>query len=251
MKRTLYAVLFAAASVFILGSGLIWAQAEPSNQLWANVTLGFHNRHKLYFELDIEPKVQVSASDAFRNVDITPAIEFYPNAWVDLTGEALIGHTHEYSDIDSFEYTGRIGIRIHILSSNRKMLFPEEKLLGRIVLANLTRLEYRNFAYTGDTPNSHGWRLRDRLEFKYPLNTANMGVPKTYFILADVEAYFTLGQSISQTFASKVRLRAGIGYRASNQWRVEILYIRDWARNTLDQYDISMNALDLRFGWTF
>lgn len=251
MNRVLRTLVLGLGLVCGLGSAMAWAQSEASNQFWANLTLGFSKGEKLYFELDAEPKIQSGGADVFRNIDFTPAVEFYPTDWIDLTGEAIVGFTQEYGDVESFEYTGRIGIRIQILSSDRKMLFPKRKGLGRIVLANWARIEYRNFYYPGDDLTEHSWRLRDRLEFNYPLNNARMSDPKTYYVLADAEAYFPLDQGIAQTFASKVRVRAGLGYRASNTWRVDVLFIRDWSRNTIEAYDIAMNAIDIRFRWVF
>lgn len=251
MKRTHRFCWPAAVLVFFLGNGVIWAQENTSSQLWTNFTLGFPQGQRLYFELDIEPKAQFSGQEAFRNIDLTPAVEFYPSSRIDLTGEATIGFTKQDDDINSFEYTARVGIRLNILSSDRKRLLPQRKVLGRIVLANFTRLEYRNFAYSGDNPSKHEWRFRDRLEFKLPLNTARMSIPKTLYFLADAEAFVPLDQQVKESFASKFRIRAGFGYRASQKWRADVLFIRDWSRNTINEYDVTMNAIDLRFQFFF
>ena len=247
MKRIRRVLLMTAILALGLGQGVIRAQDKASFQFWSNLTLGHTHSQHLYFELDTEPKFQASGPDAFRNVDLTPAVEYYPNDWIDVTGEGTIGFTKQNASVNSFEYTGRVGIRFHILSSDRKKIFPRRKLLGRIVLANITRIEYRNFSYSGDTPSSHEWRLRDRLEFKYPLSRARMSLPKTLYFSADAEAFVPLGERAPETFASKFRARAGFGYRRDDRWRVEILYIRDWARNTFNHFDNSVNAVDLRF----
>jgi len=39
---------------------------------------------KIYLELDFEPKILVSGEPKWRNLDVTPLIEYYPNPWVDL-----------------------------------------------------------------------------------------------------------------------------------------------------------------------
>jgi len=246
IKRTARAFLLAALALG-LGQGGGWAQEKASFQLWSNFTLGHTQSHRLYFELDTEPKIQASGTDAFRNIDLTPAVEYYPCEWIDLTGEATAGFTKQNAGVNSFEYTGRVGIRVHLLSSDRKKVFPKRKMLGRIVLANFTRLEYRNFAYSGDTPTSHEWRLRDRLEFKYPLNRARMSLPKTLYFSMDAEAFVPLSERAPETFASKFRVRAGFGFRHSETWRAEVFYIRDWAHNTFSQFENNVNAVDLRF----
>jgi len=40
----------------------------------------------------------------------------------------------------------------------------------RFSIANLVRLEYRNFWYSGDRPSADDLRFRDRIEFKYAFN---------------------------------------------------------------------------------
>ena len=56
-----------------------------------------------------------------------------------------------------------------------------------------------------------------------------------------------LGDEVPERFATKRRFRGGFGYRLSRKWRFEVLYIRDFARETLDEAgNIEMNALDLR-----
>ena len=51
-------------------------------------------------------------------------MEYYPNHWFDLTGEATVGFTHQNDDVSTFELTPRIGARLHILSDLREKLRP-------------------------------------------------------------------------------------------------------------------------------
>ena len=65
----------------------------PATQLWANLTLGKMTSRRWYLELDIEPKIQLTSGEEWRNLDLTPLIEFYPSAWLDLEAEIAVGAT--------------------------------------------------------------------------------------------------------------------------------------------------------------
>ncbi len=232
--------------VLLLAPLNLTAAEDASGQLWANVTLCYPKTEKLYFELDFEPKVQFSGHQKWGNLDATPLVEYYPNKWIDLTGEATIGYTQQNNDMRSFEFTPRIGIRLHLFQNIRDML-SLERLPERVSLANLTRIEYRTFSYFGDLEATHEWRLRNRLEFKLPLNHKSLSIKRTLYIMADVEAYIPLGDRVSESFASKTRVRGGLGFRGNYNWRLELLFIRDWARDTLeDKGSVAVNAIDLR-----
>lgn len=57
---------------------------DLETQAWANLTMGWNRSEKVYLELDLEPKVLVSGDPGWRNLDVTPAVEYYPSPWVDL-----------------------------------------------------------------------------------------------------------------------------------------------------------------------
>lgn len=101
--------------VLILVTECLYADEDASGQLWGNVILCYPKGEKLYFELDFEPKIQYTGNEKWWNLDATPLVEYYPNKWIDLTGEITIGYTKQTNDIRSFEFTPRIGIRLHLL----------------------------------------------------------------------------------------------------------------------------------------
>ena len=120
-------------------------------------------------------------------------------------------------------------------------------LLGRIRLAALFRVEYRSLYYNDGTPSSHQWRFRTRLESKAGITDADASKDGTLYATADVEYYVPFGADVSETFASKVRFRGGLGYRFNYGWRAEVLYIRDANRKTRDDpFATSTNAVDVR-----
>jgi hypothetical protein len=237
----------ALALFAVLATAQECAPADVSNQLWGNVVLGHPKSPRLYYELDLEPKFQVSGGEPWRNVDATPLVELYPHSLVDLTGEVTVGRTRQTEADRSWELTPRIGLRLHLFKRLWDEIDLERLPLSRLSLANLFRLELRNLWYSGDRVSSHEMRFRNRTELKVAINNDTLSVDRTLYLFADVEFFVPLGEDIPERFATKSRIRTGLGYRLSRKWRFEALYIRDFARETLDEeVDIEMNALDLR-----
>lgn len=252
---TLAVVLLLACPALVTGQDGSSEQDDSSTQLWANVVLGRPRSQRLYLELDIEPKTQVSGGEKWRNLDLTPLVEYYPSSWLDLVGEMTVGYTAQTESVDTFEVTPRIGARFHFLDTLvRDRLRSElqkrayERLPRRRVgLASLVRLESRHFRYSDDSPSSQEWRLRTRLELRLAINHATMSVDRTLYGIADGEGYVPLSEKVDERFATKFRARLGLGYRYSTKWRPELLLIKDWARNSVDEeYDVDAYTLDVR-----
>jgi len=244
--RTLLTTLLLLLAV----TGGAWAQ-ETSGQVWGNVTLAFPRGERLLFELDFEPKAQVSGDDTWRGIDVTPAIERSLNRWFEIVGEVGVGRTKQSTTVTSTEVTPRIGFRAHLFNNLRTML-PGQHRLGRVGIANLARIEWRNLWYTDETPNSHEARFRNRAEIRVGLNHAEMSLPKTLYLTADFEFFVPLTGDVEETFAAKMRGRIGLGYRRDDRWRFEILYIRDGTRETREgQFARSANIVDFKLKMLF
>jgi hypothetical protein len=240
-----------AALLVVLGTGAgaeARAQDAASTQIWGNVTLGHPRSERLYLELDIEPKFQVSGGERWRNLDATPLLEFYPTEWLDLTAEATVGFTHQFSGLNTFEVTPRVGARVHLFKRVWAHLpHPERLPASRLGLGNLLRLESRHFWYSDDQGSSHEWRLRNRTELKLALNRANLSEDGTLYLIADAEFYVPLGDETPERFSTKFRTRAGLGYRFDYGKRLEFLYIRDNSRSTLEEdFEEDANIFDFR-----
>ena len=218
------------------------SQDDSSTQLWTNYILSFPRTEKLYLEMDIETAHQVSGGEPWHYLYGTGMVEYYPNKFIDLTGELLSGYTYQTSDEDSFETSVRLGGRLHLLtqifrsSSFLKKTRPERLPASRVGIANLARLELRNFWYSGDRPSSHDLRFRDRVEFKFAINKKNLAKDGVWYLMADAEWFVNLsGDETAERFATKFRARAGLGYRLGYKWRFEALAQLDEARDTLEE----------------
>ncbi len=231
--------------VFSLLGGVARAQSA-SGQIWGNVILDFPHGERLLYEVDFEPKAQFSGDDTWRGIDVAPSIEFSPNRWFELVSEVNLARTRQSDRVTSWEVTPRIGFRVHFLNNLRTML-PSRRRLGRVGIANYSRVEWRNLWYSDDTDPSHQTRFRNRVELKAGLNHADMSLDKTLFLIADYEIFVPLSDDVPERFATKARLRTGLGYRRDKKWRFEVLYIRDGTRATEEgSFETSANIVDFR-----
>lgn len=234
-------------------------EPEPSTQVWLNMILSRPVSDKWYVEYDIEGARQVSGDgDPWKYIYGTGLVEYYPSTWVDLTGELVSGFTKQDKEEDSFEATVRLGARFHFVSQliNSPYLTeirPERMTGKKLSIANLVRLEYRNFWYNGDRPSSDDLRFRNRLEFKYAFNRPNLATDGVWYGITDVEWFVNLSDEvIEERFSTKRRYRLGLGYRHSYQFRYELVLIRDYARETLDEKgDVDTSMVNFRFKWFF
>lgn len=249
----------AMCGVFLAGPAE--ALAQSNLQLWGNVTFDWVKSERLTYELDFEPKVLVSApagAPAWRNLDVTPNVEYAAKGWLDLIAELPFGYTKQTDDLNTFELTGRCGVRFHLLSRDVPTQVtgarPVRELppSRRIVLRDRVLVEQRNFFYGGSGSGSDSSvRFRNRLEFLAPLNKGNVSDDGARYILADWEWFVPLGEP-DERFASRQRIRAGVGYRRNFAWRLEVLYIWNRSRNTIGEgFTTSDNIIDVRFKRVF
>jgi hypothetical protein len=221
---------------------------EPEIQLWGNLTLDWIKSHRLTFGVDLEPKVLVSKpSDdpGWATLDVTPSLEYSRGNWFDMIGETLVARTKQTDEENSTEITPRIGFRFHILSNLENDFLKEKLPKRRLVVRGLIRLEWRNLYYSTDKPDSSSLRLRNRVEMSYPMNRRRLTDDGATYVTGDAEWFWT-EEDPDERFASKQRVRVGIGHRHSRRWRFETLFIWDRSRNSAaDGFMTSDYAVDV------
>jgi hypothetical protein len=230
-------------------STAVSAAAQSNAQIWANVTLGWVKPSGVVYELDFEPKVMVSVppgEPGWNNLDITLSVEYPVSRPLDLVGEVVAGRTKQTDDLDTTELTVRGGVRFHLLSRQRRLLFNEALPKRRLVIRDLVRVESRNFFYSNDDPSESTVRFRNRLEFLLPLNRSNLGDDGAVSTLADWEWFIPLSDP-EERFASRQRVRAGLTYRHSVRWRFAALYIWNRSRDTrAESFTTAENIVDVQ-----
>jgi hypothetical protein len=226
------------------------AHAQATTQLWGNLTFNWVKSDRLVYELDFEPKGLLDAPEGdpdWRNLDVTPNVEYSPKGWLDLVADTTIGWTKQTDDVNTTEVTPRMGVRLHLFSRAQRFHALERAPNRRIVVRDLVRVESRNFFYSsGETESDSTVRFRNRLEFLVPLNKERITDDGARYLLADWEWFIPLDDP-DERFATRQRIRTGLGYRRSFKWRYEVLYIWTRSRNTIDEgFGTTENILDVR-----
>ena len=224
--------------VMIVGFGTLLTaangSAQTNGQVWANITFDWVKRSGVTYEVDFEPKALVFAppeEPGWSNLDITPSIEYPVSTTIDLIGEVTLGRTKQSDDLDTTELTVRGGVRFHLFSRQRHLLLNETLPKRRLVIRDLVRVESRNFFYSNDDPSESTIRFRNRVELLWPLNRPNLGDDGAVVALTDWEWFIPVSDP-TERFANRQRIRAGLTYRHSFNWRFAALYIWNRSRDT-------------------
>ena len=226
------------------------ARADDSNtQLWGTATLNWIKSPQFTLGLDIEPKVVVSkpaADPAWATLDLTPSVEYTRGNWFDAVGELLVARTRQTDDVNTTEITPRIGFRFHILPNLANRFLNERLPKRRLVIRDYLRFEWRNLYYSTDEPDSSTFRMRNRFELQYPLNRSRVTDNGAVYGLSDVELFWT-SEDLQERYASKERVRFGVGLRRSRAWRFEGVYVWDRSKKTAtDGRTTADSAIDIR-----
>jgi hypothetical protein len=241
-----FSTVAAALIVFLTPCAAV---AQTEMQLWGNVTFSWIKNRRLTLGVDTEPQVLVSKpadEPGWATLDVTPSIEYTANSWFDLLGQVKLGRTRQTNDLDSTEIAPRVGIQFHLLQTVFDELARENRPRHRFVMSNLLRMEWRNFYYSNDQPDSSTRRLRDRVQVLYPLNRVNITDNGATYLQSDVE-WFWPRNDPDERFANQQRIRAGVGYRHDRAWRFETLYVWDRSRNSANEgFSTTSHAIDLR-----
>ena len=233
--------------------------SSPSSQIWLNITPGTTIGPRWYLELDVEPKAQVMEGEQWRNLDLTPLVEYYPSDWIDIEVEATVGYTRQSDGLSTFEVTPRVATRIHLFSKMITVHRPaipglkyERLPLTRLSISTLVRVEWRSFSFSDHAPDKHEWRARLRLEGKLALNHPRLSDDHTLYAIMDAEYFESLSGDIAESYVNKVRVRIGLGYRFADATKLELLYIRDSNRSPSGAKAAEdTQALDLRLKMLF
>lgn len=240
-----HAVIITAA-VILLSSKVA---AQTSGQVWGNITLDWVKPSGVTYEIDLEPKIQTSSppgEPGWHNLDVTPSIEYGLSKAVDVLGELTVGRTNQTDALKTTEITARGGVRFHLFSRERKLFLNEALPKRRLVLRDLIRVESRNFFYSNDEPSESTVRFRNRLELLLPLNRENLGDDGALSLQTDWEWFIPVSDP-EERFANRQRVRAGLTYRRTVNWRFAALYIWNRSREaTGESFATTENILNLQ-----
>jgi len=173
---------------------------------------------RLVYELDFEPKVLVGRSEgepAWRNLDVTPNVEYSPNGWLDLVGEATIGYTKQTDDVNSVELSPRVGVRLHLFSRYTDAVIRKRELSPkrRLVVRDLLRVESRNLIYSGAGSGSDSSVRFRTARVPGPAQQAEAAGERRRVPAGRLGVVRALNEP-EERFANRQRIRTGLGVPA-------------------------------------
>ena len=191
------------------------AAAQSTGQLWANGIVNWYATDLLTFRVNTELK-----SNPFE-IDVTPRAVYTLTPWLDAVVELDVGHEVDQDTT----LTPRIGVWFHILSRilerrAEQREAREKPPRRRLVVSTLLRFE----------DDEGTWRFRDRFAIAFPLNRRKTTDPGALYLTTDNEVFIPLDRTPGEALVSKMRYRAGLGYRESFGWGFEALYIWNGTR---------------------
>jgi len=168
---------------------------------------------------------------------IRPTIAY---RWKEKT-HLLGGFKFAYTDQDilpnTFEIRPWVGIKIY---------WPE---IRRLTFQYFFRLEQRFQFNNGTDEWSSQTRGRYRLGTRVPLNHYTI-IDKTFYMPLWAEIFRNAWGDLSERFASRLRLTAGLGYRFDKRWRLEFEYTYQSSRSFQEEkFRGSDNLFHLKLRW--
>jgi hypothetical protein len=161
--------------------------------------------------------------------------------------------TSQTDNVRTFELSPKVGVRFHLFSRDlinlgvRREQLPRRRLLVR----DLVRVEWRNLFNTGGPPDESSVRFRNRLELLLPLNRPRITDDGARYLLADWE-WFIPTTNVEERFASRQRVRTGLGYRRNFHWCFEFIYAWTRSRETIeDDFATADNIFNIRVKHVF
>jgi hypothetical protein len=234
------------------------AAAQTNLQLWGDLSLNWVRSPRASWSLDLEPQALVASTGetvGWYTFGVTPNFEYAAKRRLDVVTEVGTGVTKQTDGLNSLEITPRGGVRLYLLSRDVPNLIDryiphpmsgERPTKRRLIVRNRFLVESRNIFYNHNQPTSSTVRLRNRLELLFSLNRADVAENHSRTLLADWEWFVPFGVEAAERFASRQRIRTGIAFRRSFEWRSEIIYVWTRSRDTTDEpFSTSDNAISI------
>jgi hypothetical protein len=231
MKRYLLAIF---ALMFGMGEAFSQSRQAQNFQLWLDYDPNYP-MGKWTFDLEISPHFG-SGESKWSEINVTPNWEYAATTWLDLGTGVGLSYAHQTEDYDTFEANPYVLIRPYY--------FTKRGVRG-IKLVDQLRFDYRAqyTIKTGERANSG--RIRNRIQAWIPINKNNILVPGNWHAIVDVEAFYNF-KDLDERFSSRLRIRAGAGYRHSNAWRYQLIFTLQRARDTIEE-DFNTTDIILNF----
>lgn len=197
--------------------------APNSTQFWFEYDPTFQLSRNWAFDTEVAFHFARDIPEPWRELSVTPNIEYTIRKWIDVTGGVALTRTRQTDSFGSLEAKPYLGVR-----------FKWNTPWRGIRLVNFAQWEFR-FQHNLDTDETQSSRrFRNRIQLLIPINTRSLSEDRTFYLIIDGEAFATPGQdNVEERFKSRERYRVGIGWRRDSTWMYQFLYGVQKSRNTI------------------
>jgi len=218
-------------------ANLIGLRAQTSNtQLWTDGIIG--QAFASYYMAECEFSYQTLLSDQghWESLNVSPSLEVSPTAHWSFMAGLPYSYTIQRTGYNTAELRTQLGAKYNFTPFNR----VQARLNARYELRHLRDVE------SGTVERAQRTRLR--AELVVPLDVRSYDSDTMWYGIADAEVFITMDQDVSERFANRMRLRAGLGRKFSYNWRAELIYTLQRSRDAIGDDDPSTdNLIRLRF----
>ena len=199
-------------------------QAQNSgvkSQYWNNLNVAWQISDNFFIGNTLSYNVLFDKELPWSELSYSATAVLRINSFLLGNGGMYIAATNQSTDLNSVEIRPYIGIRI------------SSKLPKRWVVSNLTRIEWRNLIYSNDT-NDLAFRLRNRTNAAISINRKSLLDDHTLSLFAYFEAFHNLDNTVTERYFTTLKYKAGLAYRFSLQWRIDLGILFNNSRNTIE-----------------
>ena len=191
-------------------------------QSWNSVFLKWNFYPSLLFQFEVDYYTLISEGD-WRQYAVTPMIEYYPSNTFDL----FLGLYHANTKQNDIETTNEIR---PLIGARWNIIKPEK----RVFLRGQLKYEYRFFKTSTDTSSVNAGRLRVRADLYVPITKKSYNEDKNLYGMISTEDFINFENDIREKYQSTFRQYLGLGYRFSFPWNLELQYVFQASRDSID-----------------
>ena len=221
LHRSLYRAILLEFCIFFWNPNVLHSQSQDI-QSWNSAFIEWNFYPSLLFEFEIDYYTLISEGD-WRQYGVTSLLEYYPNNSFDLIAGLYHANTKQNDTEITNEIRPLIGFRWNIIK-------PEK----RIYLRGQFKYEYRFFKTSADSTSVNAGRLRIRADLYVPINQKSFNEDKNLYGIISTEDFINLENDIKEKYQSSFRQFLGLGYRFNYPWRVELLYVFQTSRDSIN-----------------
>lgn len=209
--------------------------AQSAWQSWNSADIIYPFANSYSFDGEVSYQTIIVNQAKWRSLSFTPTFETSVSQHLDLIVAVPLSYTWQKETVETSEIRLSFGSRLHIA--------PNKRLLTRLLIRYEPRFVYQEEESDWQKSN----RLRVRLEAVIPINRKTYFENKVLYGLIDYEQFFAKNNTVNERFANRFRTRTGMGYRFTYQVRIELIFIMQRSRSTLETpYNTTDNILHLR-----